>query len=872
MPEIRCPSCGMSNASDAEKCFFCGEALSPGAASQPPAESSEADLPDWLASLREGNWQAEPSTPTGGEESPSGDNLPDWFSRIQPPSPEEHPVSEPAAGEPSAPASFDWLQEPTSETSAPEGSADDWLAGLGSSAGGSSGDFSDEDWLARLRGESPHAEEPQSPVPEPPWSASQPPGFPDTEASLPASSPEEEGELASWLAGFTPPEEESASTPPPEEELPEWLSTAPAEESPVEPAPASSLPDWLQPEAPASQDETPAEAVGGLPAWLAGLEEPAPPQEAPFEPPAGLEGELPAWLTGLEEPAPRQEVPFEPPADLEKEGELPAFLTEDQPAPPADTPAGIPLAGPDFSTFFSAEEASPEAGGSDQPPVEPPSPSAEPETLPEPEIPDWLHAFAETETGQGLDQAALPAEGVGPFIDETMPEWLSKIRPETAPSPSEQVPPLLETEPEVSPQELSSPFQVDLPEWLSNQPVGEPTPPSEEPFPEEAGEELARGELPEWVEDLRPLEAVIPATPQADTSEKFVEKSGPLSGMRGVLPVEELPFHYRKPPVYSAKLRISERQRSQAAILENLLGLETQPSAVPSEPSRAPAMILRVLIALLFILSLLTMLLPDFHLVELPAVIPAGTDALYTRVENLPENAAVLLAVDYEPGLSGEMRYAANSIIEHLMIKNARLITVSTVPTGPVLAEDLLNEALLRRPTYALSERTVNLGYLPGGTTSLLEFAHNPRGAAPSALDTPLNGIPAWERPATAGLQSLQDFALILVLTDSPETGRAWIEQVQPTLQGVPLSMVTSAQAGPLLQPYFDSGQLQGLSVGLQGGAFYEQRSGRVNLANRFWGAYQSAALVGLILLVIGGTVSALLGSTSRKPKSKGRI
>lgn len=814
----------MTNASNAERCFFCGEVLSPGVAGQPPAESGEADLPDWLASLRDGNWQTESSSPEGGEEPPPEDNLPDWLPRIQPPATEEHPVSEPAANEPSAPASFDWL------------------AGPSSAAEESSGGFSDEDWLGRLRGEPPPVEEPQAPAPEPLQSASEQPGFSEEEPLLPTPSPEEEGELPPWLAGFTSPEEESASTPRPDEGLPDWLSAASAEEAPVEPAPASSLPDWLQPEAPASQSEPPPEAAGELPIWLAGLEEPA-----------------------------SQETPVEPPAALEKEGELPAFFAEGQPAPSAETASGVPWGETDFAPLFSTEETPPEASSGGQPPVEPHAPSEEPETSPEPEIPDWLHAFTEAESGQGLDQAALPTESVEPFIDETMPEWLSKIKPETASSPSGQIPPLLETEPEIPPQELSSPFQVDLPEWLSEQPIGEPAPPSAEPLSEEPDEELARGQLPEWVEDLRPLEAVIPTAPQADTSEKFVEKSGPLSGMRGVLPVEEPPFHYRKPPVYSAKLRISERQRSQAAILENLLGVETQPSAVPSEPSRAPALILRVLIALLFILSLLTMLLPDFRLVELPVVIPAGTDALYSQVENLPENAAVLLAVDYEPGLSGEMRYAANSIVEHLMMKNARLIIVSTVPTGPVLAEDLLNEVLLRRPTYALSERTVNLGYLPGGTTSLLEFAHNPRSAAPSALDTPLNGVPAWEHPAASGLQSLQDFALILVLTDSPETGRAWIEQVQPTLQGIPLSMVVSAQAGPLLQPYFDSGQLQGLSVGLQGGAFYEQKSGRVNLANRFWGAYQSALLLGLILLAIGGTTSALLGSTSRKPKPKGR-
>jgi hypothetical protein len=273
----------------------------------------------------------------------------------------------------------------------------------------------------------------------------------------------------------------------------------------------------------------------------------------------------------------------------------------------------------------------------------------------------------------------------------------------------------------------------------------------------------------------------------------------------------------------------------------------------------------------LLILPLLTMLLPDFRLIEVPAAVPPGMAALYESVERLPTDAAVLLAFDYEPGLSGEMRYAANSVIEHLMVKNARLAIVSTVPTGPVLAEDLLAEVHNRRPDYSLADRTVNLGYLPGGTTSLLEFAQNPRSAAPSAIDTPLTGTLAWDYPAVAGLGGLNDFALVIVITDSPETGRTWVEQVQPMLGSVPLAMVTSAQAGPMLQPYYASGQIQGMAVGLQGGALYEQKSGRVNLANRFWGSYQTGMLAGVLLLIIGGIISGVLGLSNRKPAQKGK-
>ena len=123
-----------------------------------------------------------------------------------------------------------------------------------------------------------------------------------------------------------------------------------------------------------------------------------------------------------------------------------------------------------------------------------------------------------------------------------------------------------------------------------------------------------------------------------------------------------------------------------------------------------------------------------------------------------------------------------------------------------------------------------------------------------------LLGAPAELRPAGLTLQR----AL------RAETGRAWIEQVKPQMGGVPLAMVASAQAGPLLLPYLDSGQLNGLSVGLMGGAMYEQKSGRINLANQYWGSFQSGSLAGLLLLIVGGVFSVIfsIAGWTRKRKA----
>ncbi len=923
-----------------------------------PQGEPGGDSADWLSGLRSGDWQAD-STPSEDIPEPpaEGDSeIPDWLSRVRAHSQETAP-DEPSGSTGDEP---DWLKSLAADSGQTQGSADDWLAGLGAIPEDNPNEsnlplgVAGEEWLDNLRGTDqtagesetqPSANQDAGPGEE--WMAdlagwnapagdetpSTPPAeIPDFSASFPSNElpqAESQGEQPDWFAQLGGSEPEAAPEPaetgepdwmpktedqphaagePAENEdgLPAWLSgvTAGAAAAAEESAEPADLPDWLSQAKPAAdQEETPA-AADDMPDWLKNTNLP---KDEPAQPPS-TESETPDWFSQLTTGASDADegFQFDPQSIPTPPGE------ESEPLNPvagldagglqfSDEPAGEPAGEsqepqpademPDFSALMAGAALDADTSGE----VEESQPAGMPADQAADDLPDWLgkaeESSAPAEVSQpagelptwmkDFDQAADapppldPNELSTPFVEENLPAWLDGMKNAPgADSDESGVSALIEpAEQELTP-ELNAPFQVELPEWLGEgQPVesGESAESAAQPANAELNESLAKAELPSWVEDLRPLESVIPGDVRSDTGETLVEKAGPLAGMRGVLQGEDLSSHYRKPPVYSARLRVSDRQRSQAAILENLLGIETASKDVPAEPSRAPQFILRIVIALVMILSLLTMLLPDFSLVDVSAAVPAGLTGIYDRVENLPADAAVLLAVDYEPGLSGEMRYASNSVIEHLMVKDARLAIVSTVPTGPVLADGLLAEVRNRRPEYILADRTVNLGYLPGGTTSLLEFAQDPKRATPYASDTPLSGMPAWDHAAVQGVNSLQDFALVIVLTDSPETGRAWIEQVLPVLGSVPLTMVTSAQAGPMLQPYFDSAQIQGMVVGLQGGAMYEQKSGRVSLANRFWGSYQTGILAGVLLLILGGIISGVLGMSNRKPAKKGK-
>jgi hypothetical protein len=407
-----------------------------------------------------------------------------------------------------------------------------------------------------------------------------------------------------------------------------------------------------------------------------------------------------------------------------------------------------------------------------------------------------------------------------------------------------------------------------LPEWLGDETASQPTEAIEQPA-ETSGEQLAQAELPEWVKEMRPLESILPGEVGQAEVDQRVEKSGPLAGMRGVLPVEDMAARYRKPPTYSVKLRVTEKQRTQASLLESILTQESQSLLIPPERSRATGLLVRILLAVLVLVGLAFPVIFEVEPLAKPSMdlFPAEKQMYQTMNEGLQANAPVLLAVEYEAGLSGEMRMAASGVVDQLVAKNARIVLVSTTLAGPALGQQLLDDAIANHKDYNLADQTVNLGYLPGGMISLVDFAQQPSRAAPSTLDFQ----PAWgENTFLKDVKGLNDFSQVIVLTDRAEVGRAWVEQVQPQLGKVPLLVVASAQAAPLLQPYFESGQIAGMTSGLLGGALYAQETGlNLSRASVYFPAYQIGVLLAFAITLVGGLVFGVITLFKRKDREE---
>jgi hypothetical protein len=371
--------------------------------------------------------------------------------------------------------------------------------------------------------------------------------------------------------------------------------------------------------------------------------------------------------------------------------------------------------------------------------------------------------------------------------------------------------------------------------------------------------------LPGWVQALRPLDALNLNRFSSDADSR-IENKGPLAGFAGVLPGDTVPLNYPRPPLYSTKLHVSERQKMQATLLEQMV---KGTPAVEEETSRSKAIaqrLYRMVTGLVLIGILVYSLFFGFKLLPLSSLAPAPVVAVHDAIAQLPPDSAVLVAVDYEAGLSGEVKQVALPVVEQMMTQNDYLALLSTSVNGSALGDDLVRSANAEVSSYDVAQNVVNLGYLPGGTTGLQSFAHDPAETVPNTWQM----TKAWSDVNLLGEGQIDQFAAVVVLTDSPETARAWIEQVQSALNGKPMFMVVSAQAAPLVQPYVASGQVSGMVAGLEDAAVYEQLTQRSGNAMAFLGAYQTGLIVMAALILVGGVLQLLTSLFKNRKAEKG--
>jgi hypothetical protein len=897
--------CGKNNPTDIQVCQFCQARLTPlRLGLEPDASLSDDAKPDWLQKLGDEPQSGDISTDgTANDPGILPDQGGDWLERIQIPGLEkasEMPIGMPAETSPTSGESVpDWVKglkqdEPApAPKPAPAVAPPTPIKTNATSLPETKPAVDDSDWLSSMRSleDSQERKNLWEPIQHVPMDKVETVGDKDAAAAF-CLGETDVNETDAWMKSLN---DWKPITPPADEQRPIAAKTPRG----IPPRPGLSGQPIATP--PVPPRVVPPEPVGPVevPDWLNNLGESVPEES--------ITEEDPEWLRAIQPPATDKPAPVEENA----ESADPEWMRNIQVQPRSDTPEWMR----DLKPVESVELDQPDSSVLDLPEIQPDTELNSPQTpltsstsfIPEPLAGEDAAAGAVTPGWLGeMTQAGHPPAAPGgnatddisgmeanPFKGSGQaPEWLQNIAAPGQPGWADETASSLPFGGEDVSQWIQQPTP-DTPEFAApatpafNFDAGMETPDlTVHPFADQqqmpvfdeasgdengaenairvsevASESLEPAQLPPWLAAMRPVEAVAPGL-SAHIDDQRIEKSGPLSGLRGILPGEELTSTYRKPPTYSAKLHISERQRAQSELLMAMVAEENNPMPLRAETVQGPRRLVRMVVGILVIAVVLFGMYTGSTATTMRGLnLPVEVINFHNQINTLPENAAVLMAFDYEPGFAGEMRFAGRGVVESLIIKKARLISISTQPSGPILAVEMVGSAIQALPVLdpqnqplSVDNFLTNLGYLPGGMTGLGAFASNPRQAVPYGLNSAIDRVSTWERSGEmlADIRSLSDFAMLVVFTDDVDTARAWVEQAGPRLNGKPLLLVTSAQAAPMVSPYVASGQVSGLIAGMGSGLAYEKLADLPLTSPSSWTAYQYSLAAAAVFVLVG--------------------
>ncbi|MBN2048176.1 MAG: hypothetical protein JW750_10060, partial [Anaerolineaceae bacterium] len=373
--------------------------------------------------------------------------------------------------------------------------------------------------------------------------------------------------------------------------------------------------------------------------------------------------------------------------------------------------------------------------------------------------------------------------------------------------------------------------------------------------------------LPEWLDgDQQRLEF---------GSQGSIEESGPLEGLRGLLPGAAGLFDYSHARV-SAGARVGTQDPEKVQLLRDVLDSEHHGKRIRVVKERndftGARLVFGILLVLILAVSMWLLPSPSARglITNPPTQVVQFYQLMFNRMSIMP-NQPVLVAFDFQPAYYAEMKAESEQVLKLLMQMHVPIARVSTVAES-TLTSDLLMRHVVEtyQLDYSIQNRSVNLGYLAGGNTAIRNFAMAPRENT-HGLDVGTAGLYVWDRDLLAGIQSLNDFSMIIIMTDDLDTARLWLEQVQPTLSDeIPLFMISSAQISPMLKPYLTSGQIDGMLGSVLDAAAYATLTEETNWAVLNWNAYRFAIYL-MIFALLGGIIYQVVIRTMIKPGKKAR-
>jgi hypothetical protein len=224
---------------------------------------------------------------------------------------------------------------------------------------------------------------------------------------------------------------------------------------------------------------------------------------------------------------------------------------------------------------------------------------------------------------------------------------------------------------------------------------------------------------------------------------------------------------------------------------------------------RARVPIERLFITAILLLAVVLPFFADtFNFGELPpAEFAVGSQQqdFFEQVNALQPGQMVLIAAEYGPTSASELDDATVAIIRHVLVRQAYPVIIGGNPVGLLHVSNIMDD-LIEQNSDNVTTSDYTIGrYLVGDVIGLRDFNDN--------LDE-IIAIDFWGEDTNLEVNSMDDFALVILIAEHAERVRAWAEQVIPQTD-TSFLIVTGFGAEPLSAPYIDSNQdITGVLVG----------------------------------------------------------
>jgi hypothetical protein len=262
----------------------------------------------------------------------------------------------------------------------------------------------------------------------------------------------------------------------------------------------------------------------------------------------------------------------------------------------------------------------------------------------------------------------------------------------------------------------------------------------------------------------------------------------------------------------------------------------------------------------IYLLIGLAVVFPLIFPLGLPIGVTPQAQALFDYVDKLPEGSVVILTFDYWPSTLPETQPMSYSALRHLFKKNIKVITLTTIPLGLQIMENVLKEVALEC-NKKYGEDYVNLGYRYDYLAVMQGMGRNIKDIfALDDYENPLDSLPLMRK-----VKNYEDINFIFVISDNASADY-WVSIVNAQYQ-TPMGAGVTAVMAPKCYSYLQTKQMVGLLGGMKGAAEYEKLSQNPGRATIGMGP-QSIIHFLIILFIVLGNISYF---ATKSKKSEGK-